>query len=150
MKRIIILLSIIISSSAFAIGNFDVPETSPEPESEDPSENVFSYEDMERYKLYPTKNMWNFLKLDTRTGVITQVQYDVSGNGQGEFILSYRILLPMDESWRDAKNGRFKLYPTQNTYNFLLLDQVDGRMWQVQWSTDAKNRGIVYDYQIGH
>lgn len=28
-----------------------------------------------RYKLYPTENIYNFLKLDTATGKIDQVQY---------------------------------------------------------------------------
>ena len=40
------------------------------------------------------------------------------------------------------KPGRFTLYPTQNWYNFLLLDQTDGRTWQVQWSTDPDNTGL--------
>lgn len=40
--------------------------------------------------------------------------------------------------------GRFTLYPTQNVFTFILLDQIDGRMWQVQWSTKAENmKGIV-------
>ena len=42
----------------------------------------------------------------------------------------------------DAKNGRFFLYPTDNFYTFLLSDQIDGRVWQVQWSADPEKRGI--------
>lgn len=41
------------------------------------------------------------------------------------------------------KNGRFTLYRTHNMYNFLLLDQEDSRIWQLQWSLQDKNRGIV-------
>ena len=33
----------------------------------------------ENYKLYETSNMWTFLKLDTRTGRIWQVQYSTEG-----------------------------------------------------------------------
>jgi hypothetical protein len=40
-------------------------------------------------------------------------------------------------------NDRFTLYSTQNMYTFILLDQVDGKTWQVQWSTEAKNRFII-------
>ena len=40
-------------------------------------------------------------------------------------------------------NDRFTLYPTQNIYTFILLDQFDGRAWQVQWSIDPENRGIT-------
>ena len=37
------------------------------------SDSVFGTD--ARYKLYPTQNMWTFLKLDTETGRIWQVQY---------------------------------------------------------------------------
>lgn len=45
-------------------------------------------------------------------------------------------------SGEDAIPGRFNLYSTQNMWTFILLDQVDGRTWQVQWSTSGKE-GIV-------
>ena len=37
------------------------------------SDSVFGTD--ARYKLYPTQNMWTFLKLYTETGRIWQVQY---------------------------------------------------------------------------
>jgi hypothetical protein len=40
-------------------------------------------------------------------------------------------------------NDRFTLYSTKNMYTFILLDQIDGKTWQVQWSTDAKNRFVI-------
>ena len=43
----------------------------------------------------------------------------------------------------EEKNGRFFLYPTQNVWNFILLDQLDGRVWQVQWSIEEKNRMVI-------
>ena len=48
----------------------------------------------------------------------------------------------------NAKPGRFFLYPTENTFNYILLDQIDGRVWQVQWNIDKDKRGmwvIYYD-----
>ncbi|HEV3218228.1 MAG TPA: hypothetical protein VGZ48_00545 [Candidatus Acidoferrales bacterium] len=39
--------------------------------------------------------------------------------------------------------GRFTLYPTENIYNFLLLDQIDGRVWQVQWNWDSPAKRFV-------
>ena len=30
--------------------------------------------------------------------------------------------------------------------NFILLDQIDGRVWQVQWNIDKENRGIWQIY----
>ena len=38
---------------------------------------------------------------------------------------------------------RFELYPTQNMYQFLLLDKNFGSMWHVQWGLDSKKRWIV-------
>ncbi|MBN2863376.1 MAG: hypothetical protein JXN62_09465 [Bacteroidales bacterium] len=91
------------------------------------------------FQLFPTQNMWTFLKLNTRNGQIWQVQYDVEGDNRFEVYLNFVPLVPVDQQ----VNGRFTLYPTENVYTFILLDQLDGKMWQVQWSMEAKNRLIV-------
>lgn len=91
----------------------------------------------EIYKLFPTNNIWTFIKLNTRNGKMWQVQFDI-GENRFETILHYENLVSKDEE----RNGRFTLYPTTNTYNFILLDQIDGRTWQVQWSQKRENRGI--------
>lgn len=100
-----------------------------------------------RYKLYPTENMWNFLKLDTCTGCVWQVQFVVNGDNrmQSWFIFPQ---LKWDESWEPMDNiGRFELYPTQNMYNFLLMDKKNGRIWQIQWSIDPDNRGLIAEIE---
>lgn len=85
--------------------------------------------------------MWTFLKLDTRNGKIWQVQYSVKGDDyRGELVLNAK---PLIYSGSGMEPGRFELYPTQNMYNFILLDGDDGNIWQVQWSLDAEKRGIV-------
>lgn len=102
-------------------------------------QSVSEPQDGASYKLFPTRNMWTFLKLDTRNGRIWQVQFSVQDlDNSFEVPLSTTYLVDKE----DEKNGRFTLYPTSNLYNFILLDQVDGKTWQVQWSTDLKNRGI--------
>lgn len=93
----------------------------------------------ESYKLFPTNNIWTFIKLDTRNGKMWQVQYDVSGNNRFEVELNTR-----DLTYGGAdENGRFTLYPTNNTYNFILLDQKKGYVWQVQWSQNKEERLIL-------
>ena len=93
-----------------------------------------------RYKLFPTENIWNFLKLDTRNGRVWQVQWTMDENNfEGEAELNNRPLVSSDQE----ENGRFTLYPTRNIYNFLLVDQISGKIWQVQWATDSSNRFIV-------
>jgi hypothetical protein len=91
------------------------------------------------FALYPTQNMWNFIKLDTRNGQMWQVQFDVKDNNRSVTYLNSVSLV----SKQDEVNDRFTLYPTQNTFNFILLDQLDGRTWQVQWSFEAANRVII-------
>ena len=91
------------------------------------------------YQLFPTSNMWNFLKLDTRNGRIWQVQYDINGNDRFEVDLS--TLKRTNDGKETA--GRFTLYQTQNMFNFILLDKENGSTWQVQWSTEPGNRVVI-------
>lgn len=100
----------------------------------------------DNYKMYPTKNMWIFLKLDTRTGKVWQVQYGFSGDSYGQVIVNDTDLT----SGINDKAGRFELYPTQNMYNFLLLDKTSGMVAQIQWDLDADNRGLVRIISYGH
>jgi len=81
------------------------------------------------YRLFSTKNMYMFIKLNTRNGKMWQVQWGTESKYQFETTLSDISRVNKDEE----KNGRFFLYPTTNIYNFILLDQIDGRAWQVQW-----------------
>jgi len=91
------------------------------------------------FKIFPTQNMWTFIKLDTRNGRMWQVQYSTSSEKRFETVLSSRYLVS------DEKEliNRFTLYPTQNIYNFLLLDQIDGRVWQVQWAFKYEDRMVI-------
>lgn len=132
---------------------------------------TYAQEDIERYKLYPTENMYTFIKLDTSNGLMWQVQYGVGDVDRLESVLSnYKIAKTVEEiteeynevykdskvlqereitlekfiSWKEiAQNGRFKLYPTQNMYNFILLDVIKGQAYQVQWSIDKDKRMVL-------
>ncbi len=93
-----------------------------------------------RYQLFPTENLWIFINLDTQTGKMWMVQYSIDDpKDRGIFRLNDLSLI-LNES--DASIGRFTLYPTRNMFTFILLDQIDGRTWQVQWSTKSEERGI--------
>jgi len=61
-----------------------------------------------------------------RNGKIWQVQYDINGENRFETFL---ITLPLRAKDYE-ENGRFTLYRTRNTWNFILVDQIDGRLWQ--------------------
>ncbi|MDL2323040.1 hypothetical protein LJC52_03540 [Bacteroidales bacterium OttesenSCG-928-A17] len=96
------------------------------------------------YQLFPTENYWTFIKLDTRNGKMWQVHFTVSKEGyEGELILNSRSLVWTEE---EEVNGRFTLYPTKNMYNFILLDQINGRTYQVQWNNDKEKRFVSRIY----
>ncbi|WP_262152758.1 hypothetical protein [Chryseobacterium foetidum] len=126
MKKLIIFIFILIAHTSFA-----------QTTSEAPVQNI-STDNNVVYRLFSTRNMYTFIKLDTRNGQMWQVQWDTKSN-QLETSLSLVYLV----SEEDEKNGRFFLHPTTNMYNFILIDQIDGRVWQVQWSNNAKERMVV-------
>jgi hypothetical protein len=68
-----------------------------------------------------------------------QVQYDIEGDNRMETFLN---ILPLVTE-KDEVNGRFTLYSTQNIYTFILLDQLNGKIWQAQWSLKFENRFIL-------
>lgn len=89
-----------------------------------------------RYKMYQTDNIYNLLKLDTQTGRITQVQWSLKD--KNEFCT---VINDQDLSWNGYINS-FELYPTQNIYQFILLDKGTGRTWHVQWGLSDEKRWI--------
>ena len=105
--------------------------------SEAPIQNI-STDSTVVYRLFATRNMYTFIKLNTRNGQMWQVQWDTKSKYRFETILSDISLVNENEE----KNGRFFLYPTQNIYNFILLDQINGKTWQVQWG-NAEDRFVT-------
>ena len=74
------------------------------------------------YQLFPTQNMWNFIKLNTRTGQMWQVQFDVKESNR---LVSDLNLLPLVANEKEA-NNRFTLYPTQNMWTSFYLTNLMG------------------------
>ena len=91
------------------------------------------------YQLYQTQNMWIYIKLNTQDGTMKLVQFSVDNvESIGEFKLNPNSLA----TGKDKKNGRFSLTPTDNMWTFLLLDQIDGDVWQGQWGFDETDRFV--------
>lgn len=133
MKRFIIsLIVVLMTITSFA----QVKNT--ESTSNGNTQNNLNY-GIVSYRLFPTQNMWTFIKLNTRNGRMWQVQYDVKESNRFETNLNFVALVTKEEE----HNDRFTLYPTQNIYTFILLDQLDGRTWQVQWSIEPEKRFII-------
>lgn len=150
----------------------------------------FGQEDIERYKVYNTTNIYTSLLLDSATGQIWQLQIGLSDSTDqlksilsdkklAETLAGYTQRYNKDmEYWEEnynrkadsivsakdkeyykpyslesrlkyssispiAKNGRFKLYPTDNSYNFIMVDVVNGATYQVQWNIDKDKRLVI-------
>lgn len=82
------------------------------------------------YRLFRTQNIFMFLLLDTRTGRISQLQWNTKTENRFVEPLNPKPLV------EGGKPGRFTLQPTQNIFTFLLLDQETGNTWQVQWGSN--------------
>ena len=148
-------------------------------------------EDIERYKLYPTTNVYTSLLLDSFTGKVWQVQIGINddyprmkyvlsdfewsysvesltekyndaikwweeysidpenspesikatnpGATSEEYMEEYKNL----ERWGLGRIGQYKLYPTENLYNFVMVDVIYGHTFQVQWSIDEDKRFVT-------
>jgi hypothetical protein len=126
MKRLTLLLALLLFAiPAFAGDDMPLPEPTQNPDA--------------AYRLFRTLNIYTLLKLDTRTGQVWQVQW---GDENHRFIVPINIdvLVPAGTTARPAilKPGRFTLSPTANIYAFILLDQEDGRTWQIQWGAEKQ------------
>ena len=92
----------------------------------------------QRYKLYQTENIYTLLQLDTKTGMIEQVQWSLDSENEGSVTINNDDL----NYGYGHGSGSFELYPTKNMYQFILLDRTSGRKWHVQWGMKTKERWI--------
>lgn len=95
-----------------------------------------------RYKLYETENIYTLLRLDTKTGMIDQVQWSLDSDKEGTITINGEDLT----YGLGVGSGSFELYPTKNMYQFILMDKTNGRMWHVQWGFEFKKRWIQRIY----
>ncbi|MBP1616039.1 MAG: hypothetical protein H6Q13_3487 [Bacteroidetes bacterium] len=91
---------------------------------------------LERYKLYPTENIYTLLQLDTKTGRIVQIQWSLNSNEE------LSVDINSNDLSFDTGCGTFELYPTKNMYQFILLNKEVGTRWHVQWGFEKSNRWI--------
>lgn len=135
MKKMNILLILILFTINLGAQS-QLKKESPVSNTENKQEYTYS-----AYQLFPTQNMYTFIELDTRNGKMWQIQWHTESKSRFSNVLSDISLVNKDEE----KNGRFFLYPTTNLYNFILLDKVDGRTWQVQWGKE-EDRAVIKIY----
>lgn len=82
-----------------------------------------------RYALFKTKNMWTYILLDKFSGKLWQCQYSVEGV---EYITSVVI---NDVGLSYTETDKFTIKPMTSMFQYYLIDDETGEMWQFQWST---------------
>ena len=82
-----------------------------------------------RFQLFETQNMWNFILLDSYTGRLWQVQYSSKD-------LDNLMCIPINDV-ELAKYSRpvFYIQPLTSMYQYYLVDGNTGGLWKFQWST---------------
>ena len=75
MKKILFVFVILVGAPAMMAQTVDFPATE------------YTQDTKANYRLYKTKNTYNFIKLDTRTGQMEMVQWSTSGS-RGTYTLS--------------------------------------------------------------
>lgn len=91
-----------------------------------------------RYKLYQTENIYTLLQLDTKTGMIEQVQWSLDSDNEGSVSINSDDLT----YGLGYGSGSFELYPTKNLYQFILINKTTGQKWHVQWGMESSKRWI--------
>lgn len=83
----------------------------------------------DRFQLYSTKNMWNFILLDSYTGRLWQVQYSAKD-------FDNLMCLPINNfELAEGNRSIFSISPMTSMYQFYLTNNYTGEMWKFQWST---------------
>ena len=87
-----------------------------------------------RFALYPTRNMWNFILLDSYTGRTWQLQYTVDKDSiRGLFIINEEELANANDK------NLFYISPLTSMYQFCLTNDTTGEMWKFQWNTKGND-----------
>ena len=82
-----------------------------------------------RFKMFATQNMWTFIMLDSFTGRLWQVQYDTKS-------LDNLLCVSINEEVLETGDRSiFTIQPMTSMYQYYLISNKSGAMWQFQWTT---------------
>ena len=86
-----------------------------------------------RFVLYETENIWTFILLDSFNGRLWQCQFSVNGT---EYTMTVPInLFPLTSTLNHK--SVFTIQPMVSMFQFYLINDDTGDMWQFQWSTQG-------------
>lgn len=75
------------------------------------------------YKFYQTDNIHNQLRLNTKTGEVSQIQDD-----------NQTFLVHPSTTQDNEISNKYELFKTKNMWTYILLDKDTGKLWQCQYS----------------
>lgn len=81
------------------------------------------------YKFYQTDNIHNQLRLNTKTGEVSQIQDD-----------NQTFLVHPSTTQDNEISNKYELFKTKNMWTYILLDKDTGKLWQCQYSV----KGVEY------
>ena len=116
--------------------------------AEEPVEFIESFQQSINapYRLFNTTNVNTLIALETSTGKLYQIHPGIGENAaQGILVLNEEDLTPEGS---ESESNRFTLYPTPNIFSFILVDQLIGRFWRVQWNYEKDKRFIQFLYLL--
>jgi len=91
-----------------------------------------------RFKIYKTEDMNTMLELDTKTGVVKQIHWALKTDEEKVYTINPNNLSESAE----LGPGVFELYATNNMYQFILINKMNGSKWHIQWGDDKEHRWI--------
>lgn len=90
-------------------------------------------QNISKFELYKTKNLWNYILLDKCTGQLWQCQFSVEG-------LEYIFTIPINsDTLSTTLVNKFNIQPLTSMYQYYLINDETGEMWKFQWSTNGKD-----------
>ena len=84
----------------------------------------------DRFQLFATQNMWTFILLDSYEGRLWQVQYNTKD-------LDNVFCIPINDTAlvESSERSLFSIQPMTSMYQYYLVKDDTGEMWQFQWTT---------------
>lgn len=90
------------------------------------------------HRIFRTDYFSILFQLDTTTGKLWIVEYNIENDSYKKYVFNSENLA----EGKPQKQGRFTMYPTWNKWVFILVDQIDGTLWRVDWSFDKEKNSL--------
>lgn len=95
-----------------------------------------------RYKIFKTQDKSIFLELDTQFGRLYKIQWPADKKKTSKLKRPIGDVTDLNEPWENHYPGRYDLYETTDTNNYILIDSYTGGTWKIQLGKD-KDEDVI-------